>query len=372
MELIIDLGTTNITVSLSQDGLLSDFRTYPNKQIKYGRDILTRLKQEREMMHQLITNELRKIIHEYENRHSQACNSIVVVGNSIMNSFLLNIDFPSLKKFYKNNFRILNGRELGLDEVEVWLPPIMERFVGSDALAVLAGAGILESDRNIMVVDLGTNGEVIFGNKEKIFFSSFAAGPAFEGQSISCGSTEKKGAIVSASIEDKLLKVKTLGNTRPTSICATGLIDLVACLRELNTISESGSIEKERIDLADNVYLTRLDIREIQKSKSACLTSILCLTKKTNLEIDELILTGVFGSFINIKNAVSMGLLPDIPVYKYKINRHLVNWGAEKIRRKPERYLPNLFSKVEYVALETEPYFINSFIKNLSFKKYNA
>jgi uncharacterized 2Fe-2S/4Fe-4S cluster protein (DUF4445 family) len=247
------------------------------------------------------------------------------------------------------------------DHVKVSLPPLIGGFVGSDALACLAYFGFDKPEGPMLAIDLGTNGEVMATDGKRILTASTAAGPAFEGVNISCGSRAVDGAITDLTLEEGAFTLSTIGDAEPIGLTGSGLLAAIAAFRRIGLIEESGRINpncaayadqiqngvareadqslpdntvpqpcleylerisrddrgSRRIQLApdQDLYLTQLDIRELQKAKGAIRAAVDVLLSNLDLRPEDLtrvILTGSFGGQVNIRSILEIGMIPPV------------------------------------------------------------
>jgi uncharacterized 2Fe-2S/4Fe-4S cluster protein (DUF4445 family) len=208
-----------------------------------------------------------------------------------------------------------------LDAPVIILPGI-SAFVGGDIVAGLFFCGFDQSDKPSLFLDLGTNGEIAVGNKDRLLVSSTAAGPAFEGGNISCGIPSIEGAICSIKIEEEKIEYQTIGNKEPAGICGTGMIELVSELLRHGLIDETGLLcekyfvkgfEVAKACDGNPIVFTQKDIRKIQMAKAAVRAGLETIIREYGItygEIDKVYLAGGFGYKINIEKAVHIGLIP--------------------------------------------------------------
>jgi len=342
MRLIIDIGTTNITGCIQTDAGLEDFKIFKNSQYNNGADILTRLGCDSSMMQKLILEDLNIILTEYHRSWNEKIDEVIVAGNSVMLALLLNIKFAAIKNFFLNAPKNLKGSDIGLRTAKVIVLPPLERYVGSDALCVLVSSELLKSDENMMVMDLGTNGEIFLGNKDIAFFTSFAGGPAFE-----YNDTEK--------------------SNKNSRIIGTELIGHIYQLIKNGLLDRDGRLNDFQSWPNNFLKIPQLQIRDFQKSKSACITAIQALLLKSDKSVKKFIITGNFGSEININDAIDIGLLPDMPA-EFIQKKYMVNAGAAKIHNSDYHVLTQIYSRLKYVAIERDAIFLSNFIPNLILK----
>ena len=383
----IDLGTTTVAAFLVtlKDGLIHKGNAVLNQQSALGAEVISRM----ESSHQSKSKELKKLaeasIQEavsglgLEESQYQDVKRAIVVGNSAMHHLFLGFPVESLMKLpfqpvereaRKVYIRILN------QEIETWVPPLIGGFVGSDALACLIYLGFATRRKRIAAIDLGTNGEVMVTDGNKIVVASTAAGPAFEGVNIECGMRASKGAICSVSIAEKSqtgvsasLELEVIGGGKPKGIAGSGLLSLVNFFRKEGKIDSTGRLESGRIFLTETVYLSQSDVREVQKAKSAVRAAFEVLLERLNLkdeDLEEMILTGSFGARINVRDALELGLIPEIPQERIKVIANAAGMGAGMmLARDAFEFACELAEKVEHIELFASQEFMDRFINNM-------
>jgi uncharacterized 2Fe-2S/4Fe-4S cluster protein (DUF4445 family) len=274
-------------------------------------------------------------------------------------------------------------------------------FVGSDTVAVALAVDINSAQDLTLVVDIGTNGEIVLGTADKLYAASCAAGPAFEGARISCGSRAMEGAIQAVVINEADLDLDVIGNCPPYSICGSGLIDAVAVLLDLGVIDTTGRfVEPEKLPTNlppairsrivkhnnqpgfvlterrapsdERLLLTQQDIRQLQLAKAAIRTGIKLLQKKIGLEDDDIkqvLLAGAFGNYIRRESALRIGLLPDLQLERIHFIGNAAASGAQMIllSRKCRTQAKKLARKIEYVEIAHEEGFESVFVDSMLF-----
>jgi uncharacterized 2Fe-2S/4Fe-4S cluster protein (DUF4445 family) len=268
------------------------------------------------------------------------------------------------------------------------LPPLIGGFVGSDALACLAYFRFAESAKPMAAIDLGTNGEVLVTDGKRILTASTAAGPAFEGVFISCGTRAVDGAIVSAELEDGRLNFGTIANAPPVGLTGSGLLSLVHTLRIAEVIEPSGRISAHPPVLQQNIVpdrhsgrrvlltedgrlgLSQWDIRELQKAKGAIRAAMETLMAHLDLRVDDLnqiILTGSFGGQIEIASAIDLGMIPPISPEKVKTIANGAGFGAAMFLSDEGFQLgEEIACKAEQIDLDKDSQFIARYVGAMS------
>ncbi len=333
--LAIDIGTTTLVmqiVDLETGTNIGSPIASKNPQIAYGNDIISRIgytinnKDGLEELQEIVVNGINDSLKELEKKLIASDGTIidniydvVIVGNSTMRDIFFNQDvcklgvipFESLNK----NSITRKASQLGLKvnpNAFVYGPPLIGGHAGADCLANIISTKLYKYPETAMVIDIGTNGEIVIGNKDKIMTASCAAGGAYEGYQISCGIGAIEGAITKLKIENSHVKYETLGNKPPLGVCGSGVIDLLAELSRNSIMNERTRINKD-FYITDNISISQDDINQLIIAKAGLRTDQDLLIKYygTSLDkIDKIYLTGAFGNYMNIENAMTIGLLP--------------------------------------------------------------
>jgi uncharacterized 2Fe-2S/4Fe-4S cluster protein (DUF4445 family) len=264
--------------------------------------------------------------------------------------------------------------------------PSIGSFVGSDILAGIAATKMGESEKYSVLIDLGTNGEIVVGNRDKIICASTAAGPAFEGAKISQGMRATTGAISSiqaspnpsegggSEVNDIIinkyqLNCHVIGNVTAKGICGSGLIDIMAILINNEQIGMFGEINsgEESVPLTNKVSITQQDIREFQLAKAAIATGIQILLNHLEIsysEVDKVFIAGGFGNFLNIENVIRTGLIECEPDKIVKLgNTALI--GAKMFLFEDETFTQKILDKTTHINLEGDPNFQDIYIEKM-------
>ena len=273
--------------------------------------------------------------------------------------------------------------------------PVLGGFVGSDALAGILAINMLKLDKQVMVIDIGTNTEIAIGNKDKVMVVSCASGPAFEGMGITHGMKANIGAIERVSINPITFEVniQTIGNKAPIGICGSGLVDLVAELLKAGIIDLSGKFKDEMANRIDrlikgskgweyivarkndkttgvDITFSQFDIRELQKAKAAMQVGATLLMKKLKIEeseITKLFVAGAFGNYMDPNNARTIGMYPEIPLENIHFIGNSAGAGARMalISNEFREYAEKKRRQIIYYELGTDHDFNNEYIKSL-------
>jgi len=343
--LAIDVGTTTVVFDLVdlENGNVIATVAKTNPQISFGNDVISRIeyvsvdksqkrylsedeKKERikklqRVVIDMINNSIEEISEKYGENFKENIYYVVVAGNSTMRNLFFGIDVSSLgvspyEPVHKGPITV-KPEEVGLeinDKGEVYGIPLIGGHVGADIVSDILASGLYQSEKICMIVDIGTNGEVVVGNKEKIISASAAAGGAFEGANISCGVGAIEGAIKKKEIVDGRVVYSTIGNKFPIGICGSGLIDLLAELLQHNIMSKNAKI-KDDFYITGEIKITQGDIYQLITSKAALKTAEQILMKNYPInenELEKVFLSGGFGYFIDVKNSIRIGLIPEV------------------------------------------------------------
>ena len=326
----IDLGTTTLAMQLvnRETGEVLAVETDINPQAKYGGDIMTRIDAASRLVKQnemqlLIRSKINDMIIDLfhsSNENISRLKRIIIVGNAVMHNIFCGIDVEPMGYHpfepVSNDLELYTPSELRWDlneDVTIEFLPGVGSFIGSDILIGAWAKNMIESDGIKVLVDLGTNGEIMVGNKDKILAASTAAGPAFEGAGISMGMRAATGAISTVMTRNGEIIPKVLGSEKARGICGSGLVDAISAYLDDGSIKADGRfLNGESIMVMDPVVITQKDIRELQLAKGAIATGIRLLLKEFNAEekdVSEVYLSGAFGNYISKRSARRIGLL---------------------------------------------------------------
>lgn len=391
----LDIGTTDIKGSLLDTASKRELSkaSVPNEQKAFGPDVVTRLyfatkKEEglKELNRRVISavNRLLKKLVKDASVDMREIKKIIAVGNSTMYHLMLMIKpdtlarapfLPAEKKLQKRNARKIR-LSVGKDTSFIFLPNI-SGFVGSDILASILATGMHKDKRYNLIMDIGTNGEIALGSKNKIFVTSCASGPAFEGRHISCGMPAREGAIIGIKIRKRGFSLKTAGNISPKGISGSGLIDLISILLNKNITSRDGRMECKEIVIYKRrdkkIFLTQKDIREVQLAKAALASGIEVLRRKAKIDIKNLkrfYITGTFGIGIDKRNAKNIGLIPkELSSGKIKFLKDGALSGAKKFLLEPscKKEINSILAKCKHIELHRDKEFEAIFTNSMYF-----
>ncbi len=327
----VDLGSTSVVAYLlgGKTGETLAVRSMLNPQRQYGADVVMRASYAMEHGAEALSSCIRRLVGEMIRELARECGGtqedvvrIVMVGNSCMHHLFLEVPVDSLVLApYEPKVKdavSYTARELGIQAHPraklCWLPNI-GGFVGADTVGCILATHMEERDRMTLMIDIGTNGEMVLGNRATgLTVCSTAAGPAFEGAKISCGMRGSTGAIDHVHLDDEgHLTWHVIGEGEPLGICGSGLLDAAACLLKNGVIDESGRMEEDWY-FTKKVSLLQQDVRELQLAKAAIAAGIRILCTKKGIEvedIEEVLIAGAFGNYLDPESACDIGMLPE-------------------------------------------------------------
>ncbi len=404
-----DIGTTKIVgylVNLKDGNNLASYSLI-NPQISKGGDVITRIsyamkdKDKLEEMHQLLISAINEIVGKLCKKARLKREDIldmVVVGNTAMHHFFFNI---SPIPVGLSPYTAVVGREIEVKakdlrieinpEAYIYSPPNVAGFVGADAIADILASEIYKKDELSLLVDIGTNVEIICGNKDGLQACSTPAGPALEGAEITFGMRAVRGAIERVWInpEDMSVKYKVIGNEKVKGICGSGIISAISEMLKVGLIDNTGKInyENNRIKKVNNEYalviaykdetsigkdvlITQQDIRKIQLAKAAVYTGITLSLRHLGLnfsDIKSMYVAGSFGNYIDPLSAKIIGMYPDIPLQNIKLLGNAAGTGARLLLKSSElkKEVKEIIKKTKYFLLGHEESFQKEFIDSL-------
>jgi len=333
--LAIDVGTTTLVmqaVDLETGENIGRPIASKNPQIAYGNDVISRIGYTRDHadglkeLQSAVIDGVNKSLRELERRLGAEEGSIteniydiVAVGNSTMRSIFFgqNVYDLGVVPFEPASREALTRKAAGLGlevhpEAMAYGPPLIGGHAGADCIADIIATRLYQSSEISMIIDIGTNGEVVIGNRERIMTASCAAGGAYEGYQIRCGVGAIEGAITEIRIENGQVKYKTLGDKPPLGVCGSGVIDLLAELLRNGIMNEKARI-REDYHLTDNIAISQDDINQLIIAKAGLRTDQDLLIRYYGTSLDQvskIYLAGAFGNYMNIDNAMAIGLLP--------------------------------------------------------------
>jgi uncharacterized 2Fe-2S/4Fe-4S cluster protein (DUF4445 family) len=402
----MDLGTTTIVLRLFnlETGEVIADASFENPQRFGGSDVMSRIQYDSEdgtrLLQRTLAGYLAHAIDEFP-VDPNTIYEMVVAGNSTMRDLFFKLSVYSIGQSPYRSITELEmqtglrasttlsdtAHRLGLHlhpEARVYGLPIISGHVGADAAACMLAVDIANEERIIGVMDIGTNTELVLGNRHKILAASCPAGPAFEGGKISCGMPGLPGAIEKVKLhEHGEFSLGVIGNGEPEGICGSGLVDLLSELLLTGRINSLGRFEhgEDRIDITatapGKVFFTESDINELAQAKGANVAGLRVIFNDYGIafdEVDAFYLAGGFGRHLNVESSKRIGLIPNIPGSKIVQAGNASIEGAciALLSMQKRRELETLVRRVQHCRLETHPGFFDFFVDGCQFKPVDA
>ncbi len=380
LRLAADIGTTTISLAAvdeKQRRVVARQETL-NPQVIYGADVVSRIAAEDKVSRAGLGRVLLRFMADAGIASERP---VVAVGNTVMAHFLMGRSPASLGEFPYES-RLPMSKSLTSQHGGIWthMLPLLGSFVGSDCTAAILASGMHRTRRLSLLVDAGTNGEVVLGNRERLLVTSTAAGPAFEGATLACGSLAQRGAVRAARFGDGRFILDVVGGGEPKSICGSGVLDLVAEATRAGMVDASGLIiNGARLDLSaapEPVHISQADLREVQLAKGAIAAAIRILLAEwgaaaTDLECVHV--TGKFGAAMNPASAVRIGLLPQIPLTRIRRHGNLALLGAVRATLDPGLFIEaeRFAAHCREVRLSEHPQFEQTFVDSMRLEPWN-
>jgi uncharacterized 2Fe-2S/4Fe-4S cluster protein (DUF4445 family) len=416
----VDIGTTTVAAYLCDltTGDVVATESAMNSQVLYGEDVMSRItyamanKNGLKNLHQVIVKQLNQLVREAAIQAGIKLGDILdvtVAGNTCMHHLFLGINPEYLGRvpFSPSVHHSLDvkTRDLGLNIAKgayIHVLPIEAGFVGADNVAVLIAEEPYKQDKMVLIIDIGTNGELVLGSQDKLFCSSCATGPAFEGANIKYGTRAAPGAIEKVEIEpsNKEVRLKVIGKKgwhtsldtpRANGICGSGILDAIAQMFLAGVLQKNGrfnlDLESPRLrtnegqqefviawanqtSVGHDITVTQADVRAVQLAKAAMYAGVKLMMHRLGVnKLDKVILAGAFGSYIDKKSAMVIGLFPDCALKNVYAVGNAAGDGARiaLLNADKRKEANEVARKVQYVELTTEVDFERQFAKAMYF-----
>jgi len=359
--LAVDIGTTTVwaqLLDLAKGEIIGQAADY-NGQMSYGDDVISRIIYSQKegglkTLQKAVVTTLNNVIRRLLKQHKlpvEEVSHLTLAGNTTMTHLFYGIDpkYIRLAPYTPTACHIppVRARHLGLDlpeHVFIYAVSSVSSYVGGDIVAGVLASGIYKDPKLTLYIDIGTNGEIVIGNQEWLACAACSAGPAFEGGGIRFGMRASRGAVEEASINPDTAEpmFMTIGMAKPKGICGSGLINLLAALMETGIVLPNGKfrddLDSPRIrrgpdgleyvlawgsetESGEDLTISEVDIENLMRAKGAMFAGYLTLLDSVGLklqDIEQVILAGAFGNFINIENAIAIGLMPDLPRERFQ------------------------------------------------------
>ena len=391
--MILDIGTTTLAACLidKETGETLAKASALNPQGAFGADVISRItafaEGKGEAMRTSVIDATNCLIAEFSRTGAQI-EEVVVVGNPTMLHLFIGVDpsgigsYPFTPAFTESKY--FSGAAIGIHAPRVRLLPSISAYLGSDVSAGILACEMDKTEETQLLIDLGTNGEIVLAHEKKLFAASTAAGPALEGANMSCGMGGVAGAIDRIWCESGHLRFTTIDGASARGICGSGLIDLLALLLDEGILDETGAfseecdspifrlLEDDCFYLTPEVYLSQDDVRQFQLAKAAIAAGVEALTAHCSVKMDEItrvLLAGGLGYYMSPASAARTGLLTAPLLSKTQIVGNTALSGARLclLSKDNQTAIDALSQQVETVELSFSPVFSQAYIENMGF-----
>lgn len=406
----VDIGTTTIygqVIDLITGEVLAEHGEF-NGQISYGEDVISRIVYAEkagglERLHAVVTSTINGVLKKIIKRSKidpDGISTITLAGNTTMTQLMLRVNPRFIRRspyvpaatLYPPIKAVSLGLELG-EHVIALVYPAVSSYVGGDIVAGVMGSGIYLSDDLTLYLDVGTNAEIVIGNKDWLACAACSAGPAFEGGGLKFGMRAAKGAIEDFSLDPVTLEpmIVTIGNVRPKGICGSGLIIMVATLFEMGIIDNLGKFDrdldtpriredngvyefvlawKDETQIDRDVVLTEIDIENLIRAKGAIYSGCMTLLTEVGMGIDDIKhikLAGGFGSYVDLERAMTIGLLPEMDPGKVTFigNGSLMGARMSSLTNRIRKDVAEVTQKMTNFELSDTPSYMDNYIAAL-------
>jgi len=365
----VDIGTSTIVAHLVD--LMSsetvDAEACYNSQMAYGEEVTRRIihaeRQDAKVLRESVVRDINNLISAFVSRHPIDLHDIVTLvaaGNTPMIHFLLGLDASKIRKSPYIPATTapppVRAAEVGIQISPrglLFTMPSIGSWVGGDVTAGILATGLYETDKLTMLIDVGTNGEIVLGNDEWMIACATSAGPAFEGSGVQCGMRASRGAIERVSIDSRgHVEVRTIGDEPAQGICGSGLIDAIAELFKTGILDRSGSllpnrsnrvrevdgrrefvlVDGKETEIETDIVITQPDIENLLRAKAAVYAGAKVLLESTDHtfeDIEQLLIAGGFGNYLDREKAIALGMIPDVPLSRVRFAGNTSLIGAK-------------------------------------------
>jgi uncharacterized 2Fe-2S/4Fe-4S cluster protein (DUF4445 family) len=406
----VDIGTTTIysqLLDLITGDVLASFGDY-NGQISYGEDVISRIiysgkPEGLEKLHEIVIGTINKLIKKMVKRariEPEDISTITMAGNTTMTQLMLKVNpkYIRLSPYVPTStlFSPIRAVDLGLalgDHVTALVYPAISSYVGGDIVAGVMGSGMYRTEELTLFMDIGTNAEIVIGNKDWLACAACSAGPAFEGGGLKFGMRAAKGAIEDFSMDFFTLEPMnlTIGNARAKGICGSGLISIVATMFEMGVINSRGKFNrdldtprlrendeiveyvlawKDETQIDRDITITEPDLDNLIRAKGAIYSGCMTLLEEVGLKMDDIkriYLSGGFGSYVDLEKAMVIGLLPEIDPDKVRFigNGSLMGAKMSSLTNRIRKDVVEVTKKMTNFELSETPSFMDNYVAAL-------
>jgi len=396
----VDIGTTTVVLALVdlEEGKIVDVASCYNSQINYGDDVITRIIFAEEnpeglkILKKSINDDINALINTVLVRNKEGeIYCAFIAGNTTMCHIFWGINpkyirqepyTPTLNRYplWKASESIL----LLKPQIPIYTLPAVAGYVGGDIVSGILTTELYKDEETSLFIDIGTNGEIVIGNKDFLVTASTSAGPCFEGSGISCGMRATEGAVEYFSYNQKTdeFHIKVIGNESPRGICGSGMIDILSELFSKKVIDQKGRFitdsskhikifdNEARFVISSNCYITQSDIDNIIRAKAAIYAGISTLLEEVGLtekELKKIYIAGGFGEFLDIKKAIKIGMLPNLPEERFIFlgNTSLTGAVLCLLNKKFWEVANEIAQKMTYIDLSRSKKFMDEYVSAL-------
>jgi len=402
--LAVDVGTTTIVVQLVDlnTGQTLDAEARYNSQMQYGEDYIARIMYAREhdaldLMQRTVVGDINRLINVLVTRNNIDLHDVVAAicsGNTAMVHFLMGLDPTRIQRApyipSANHIPPIRAAQVGIrinGRGLLYSLPSVGAYVGSDITAGVTAVRFDQLDQLSLYIDIGTNGEVVLGNRDWMVCCSASAGPAFEGSGVRHGMRASRGAIEKLAISPEgRCEFRTIGDLPPRGLCGSALLDALAEMLRVGILDRRGDlqpeapgvrasrdgleflvVERERAGVDTDLVITQPDVRNLIRAKAAIFAAIRLLLESVGLDYDEIqqiFLAGGFGNYLNVRNAITIGMLPDIPPERIHFvgNGSITGARLALLSEEAMRVADNIGSQMTYLDLMQNTRFMEEFV----------
>lgn len=407
--LAVDIGTTKLAAYLVDlhDGSIAARMGAMNPQIAYGEDVIARIAycdlhaDGRRLLQSKLVEALNTMLEQLCRQAALETGQVVaavVVGNTVMHHLFSGLPVAQLGAApylpAASGALTFSAREVGLalpPAAPVYMPPNIAGYVGADHVAMLLATGAWQAGGNVLAMDIGTNTEITLAAGGRLFACSCASGPAFEGAHIRHGMRAAPGAIERVQIRAGKVFLHTIGGQPPVGLCGSGILDVVAELRDAGIVDARGALDRGHPQVrvrgrlteyvlvpaaesggGQEIAVTREDVHEIQLAKAAIRAGVNILLREAGVDAEDLdafLIAGAFGTYIDVANAVKIGMFPPLPLEKFRQVGNAAGSGARQLllSRQKRKDALALVERQNYIELTIDPGFTDIFVQAMFF-----
>lgn len=396
----VDIGTTTVAIALIdiEAGKIVDIGSCLNSQITCGDDVITRIIYTQEnpeglsILKKCIVDDINALINTFSIRHKDGeIVYVTVAGNTTMSHIFWGVNPRYIREEpytpALSHYPVWKCSDAGLllkPQIPIYTLPSVAGYVGGDIVAGVIASGVYKNEQISLFIDIGTNGEIVIGNKDWLAVASTSAGPCFEGSGISCGMRATEGAVESFSYckESDSFKIKVIGNKKPKGICGSAMIDILSELFSNGVLNQKGKmvansskwikiIENEpRFIISENCFITQSEIDNIIRAKAAIYAGISLLIEEVGIDernIEKIYIAGGFGEFLDIKKAIRIGMLPNLPVERFIFlgNTSLAGAILCVLSKRLKEMAEEIANRMTYIDLSRSKKFMDEYVSAL-------